>query len=98
MQVYVKLQQTKKGTLLAICDDDLLGKTLQDGKITFKITNEFYNGQKTHVDNAINMIKNANIINLIGKNCVEKALQNGYIHPDAILTIAGIPHAQIMKL
>jgi len=97
-EVYAKLKQTGKDTVLAICDIELLGKTLQDGKITFKVTEEFYNGGKTPIDDAINMIKNATVVNLIGKCCVEKAIQNGYVHPDAILNINGIPHAQIMKL
>ncbi|MDR0797978.1 MAG: DUF424 family protein [Nitrososphaerota archaeon] len=46
----------------------------------------------------MNMIRNATIINLVGKCCIEKAIQNGYIHPGAVLNINGIPHAQIMKL
>jgi hypothetical protein len=98
MQVYVKLQQMGKDVVLAICDAELLGKTLQEGKITFKVKDEFYNGGKTTTDEAISMIKNATIINLIGKCCVEKAIQKGHVHPDAIITIEGIPHAQIMKL
>jgi hypothetical protein len=97
-KVYIKLQQTGKDVILAMCDIDLLGKTLQEGKITFKVKEEFYNGGKTTVDEAVNMIKNATIINLVGKCCVEKAIQNGYVHPDAVLTINGVPHAQILKL
>jgi len=97
-EVYAKLQQTGKDVVLAICDAELLGKTLQEGKIVFKIKDEFYNGGKTTVDEAIHMIKNATIINIVGKHCIEKAIQNNYIHPDAVLTINGVPHAQIMKL
>ncbi|MDR2978489.1 MAG: DUF424 family protein [Rickettsiales bacterium] len=97
-KVYAKLKQNGKDTVLAICDVELLGKTLQDGKITFKVTDEFYNGGKTSVDEAVDMIKNATIINLIGKCCVETAIKKGYVHPDAILTINDVPHAQIMKL
>ncbi|MCL2643518.1 MAG: DUF424 family protein [Candidatus Bathyarchaeota archaeon] len=99
MQVYVKLKQIdNKNVILAICDEDLLGKTLCEGKITFKVKNEFYNGCKVTIDEAMGMIENANIINLVGKHCVEQAIKNGYVHPDAILTIENIPHAQIMKL
>jgi hypothetical protein len=97
-EVYAKLQKNGKDIVLAICDAELLGQTLQEGKITFKVKDEFYNGGKTSTEEAINMIKNATIINLVGKHCVEKAIQNGYVHPDAVLTINNIPHAQIMKL
>ena len=98
MEVYAKLKQIDKHTVLAICDIDLLDKTLCEGKITFKVKNEFYNGGKINLDEAINMIENATIINLVGKCCIEKAIQKGHIHPDAVITIQNVPHAQIMKL
>jgi hypothetical protein len=98
MQVYLKLKQVDKHVVLAICDVELLGKTLCEGKITFKIKDEFYNGGKVNIDEATSMIKNANIVNLVGKCCVEHAIKKGYVHPDAVLTIEGIPHTQIMKL
>jgi hypothetical protein len=97
MEVYVKLQQTGKDVVLAICDAELLGKTLQEGQIVFKVKDEFYNGGKTTVDEAVSMIVNANIVNLVGNCCVEKAIQKGYVHSDAVLSIAGVLHAQIMK-
>jgi len=98
MDVYAKLKQVEQNVVLAICDVELLGKTLHEGKITFKIKDEFYNGGKIDIEEAVSMIKNATIINLVGKYCVEKAIQNGYIHSDAVITIEGIPHAQIIKL
>jgi hypothetical protein len=35
---------------------------------------------------------------MIGRNVVQKAVEKGYVHPEAILNIEGIPHAQIIKL
>ena len=84
--------------LLAVCDCELLGKTLREGKIVFHIKEEFYNGRKASVEEAIGMIDNSTIVNLVGKCCVEKAIAEGYVHPEAVLKIEGIPHAQIMKL
>jgi hypothetical protein len=28
---------------------------------------------------------------------VGKAIEKGYVHPDAVLNIEGVPHAQIVK-
>lgn len=84
--------------LLAICDSDLLGKTLREGKIVFHVKDEFYNGGKVSLEEAVNMIENSTIVNLVGKNCIEKAILKGYIHPEAVLQISGVPHAQIVKL
>ena len=98
MDAYVNIRKMGKNILLAICDSEMLGKTLRQGKIVFHIKNEFYNGGKATVEEAVSMIQNSTIVNIVGKNCVEKAIAKGYVHPDAVLQIEGVPHAQIVKL
>ena len=98
MEAYINLKKKGQNVLLAICDGDLLGRTLREGKIVFQVKNEFYNGGKVSIEEAVDMIENSTIVNLVGKNCVEKAIAKGYVHPEAVLQIEGIPHAQIVKL
>ena len=98
MEVYVNLKKVAGNVLLAMCDCELLGKTLREGKIVFKIKEEFYNGRKATIEEAMGMIDNSTIVNMVGKCCVEKAIAHGYVHPEAVLKIEGVPHAQIMKL
>ena len=98
LEAYVNLKKMGRNVLLAICDCDLLGRTLREGKIVFHVKNEFYNGGKVGVEEAVGMIENSTIVNLVGKNCVEKAISKGYVHPEAVLHIEGVPHAQIVKL
>jgi hypothetical protein len=94
----MNLKKVGRNVLLAICDAELLGKTLCEGKIVFHVKEEFYRGAKVNVDEAIRMIDNSTIVNMVGKNVVKKAIQKGYVHPEAVLNINGIPHAQIVKL
>jgi len=96
--VYIKLKKVNRNVLLAICDCEVLGKTLREGKIVFQVKDEFYNGGRVSLEEAIGMIENSTIVNMVGKKCVEKAIEQGYVHPDAVLNIEGIPHAQIVKL
>jgi len=44
------------------------------------------------------MIENSTIVNMVGRNVVRKAIERGYVHPDAVLNIEGIPHAQVVKM
>jgi len=97
LDVYVNLKKVGDNVVLAICDCDLLGKTLREGKIVYQVRGEFYNGGKTTVDEAVAMIRNSTIVNMVGKYCVEKAIKKGYVHPEAVLHIEGVPHAQILK-
>ena len=98
MEVYVNLKRVGRNVLLAICDSDILGKTLREGKIVFNVKEEFYNGGRVTVEEAVDMIQNSTIVNMVGKCCVEKAIAKGYVHPHAVLNIEGVPHAQIIKL
>ncbi|MBS7646257.1 DUF424 family protein [Candidatus Bathyarchaeota archaeon] len=98
MKCYMKLRKIGNNILLSICDAEVLGRTLREGKIVFRITEEFYKGEEVEVEEAIAMIETSTIVNMVGKNVVEKAVEKGYVHPEAILKIEGIPHAQIVKL
>jgi hypothetical protein len=84
--------------LLAMCDVEILGRTLREGKIVFCVKEDFYKGTRVNVEEAISIIETSNIVNMVGRNVVKKAIEKGYVHPEAVLNIEGIPHAQILKL
>jgi hypothetical protein len=94
----MNLKKVGNNVLLAMCDAEILGKTLREGKITFHVKEDFYKGVKVNVEEAVAMIENSTIVNMVGKNVVKKAVEKGYVHPEAILNIEGVPHAQIIKI
>jgi len=98
LEVYVKIRRWGRQVLLAACDADILGKTLKDSNITFEVSEKFYKGFKTSVDEAIDLIEESTIVNLVGANIVKRAVERGYVHPEAVIKICGIPHAQIVKI
>lgn len=84
--------------LLATCDAELLGKILREGKIVFEIHEQFYKGPKMTVEEVIDLMKQSTIVNMVGHKIVKKAIEKGLVHPDAVLKISGVPHAQIVKM
>jgi hypothetical protein len=94
----VSLKRLGECVLLAMCDADLLGKTLKQGKIVFHIREEFYKGSLMRLEEAASLIRQSTIVNMVGQRIVKKALEEGWIHPDAVLEIEGVPHAQIVKV
>lgn len=94
----MNIRKIGNNVILAICDAEILGKTLCEGKITFRVKEEFYKGAKVSIEEAISLIENSTIVNMVGKNVVSKAVEKGYVHPEAILNIEGVPHAQILKI
>jgi len=96
--VYVNVMQHGRQLLVAACDAEILGKKLKEGKIIFEVRERFYKGSRMRVEEAITLIRDATIVNIIGSNIVTNAIKAGLVHPEAILLISGVPHAQIVKL
>jgi len=94
----MNLRKVGANVLLTMCDSEILGKTLREGKIVFHVKEEFYSGAKVNLEEAISLIENSTIVNMVGKNVVQRAIEKGYVHPEAVLNIEGIPHAQIVKI
>jgi len=94
----VKLNRVGRNVLLAVCDCEVLGKTFCEGKIVFSVKEDFYKGVKVDIDEAMSMVENSTIVNMIGKKVVKRAIEKGYVHPEAVLEIQGVLHAQIVKL
>jgi hypothetical protein len=98
LEVYVKIKKIERNVLLAMCDAEILGETLREGKLVFCVREDFYKGARVSVEEAVSMIEKSTIVNMVGRNIVRKAVEKGYVHPEAILTIQGVPHAQVVKL
>lgn len=84
--------------IVAVCDEEILGKTLEGGKVPFKVSEGFYKGILGDVDEAIAVMKQATICNLVGKHIVRAAIDCKMVHERAIIYFGDVPHAQIVKL
>ena len=93
----MSIRKVGGNVLLAMCDADILGKTLREGKVIFHVKERFYRGSKVNVEEAVAMIEHSTIVNMVGRNVVQLAVEEGYVHPEAVLNIDGVPHAQIVK-
>jgi hypothetical protein len=93
----MNLKRIGRNVLLCMCDAEILGKTLREGKIVFCVKEDFYKGAKVTVEEALSMIESSTIVNMVGRHVVKKAIESGYVHPEAVLHIEGVPHAQIVK-
>lgn len=97
-KVYVKTITRGKDRLVAVCDEEILGKTLEGGRVPFNVSEGFYKGILGDVDEAIAAMKQASICNLVGKSIVEAAIECNMVHERAVIYFGDIPHAQIVKL
>ncbi|MFH1840404.1 MAG: DUF424 family protein [Nanoarchaeota archaeon] len=95
--MYVKFHIKGDRTVVAICDEDLIGKTLEDKKACIKVTKRFYKGEKKKEKEVAVILQEATNINIIGKKSIAFAIKQGVLDKEAVRKIKGMPHAQIYE-
>ena len=98
MSLYMKTYKRRAGLLVAVCDADLIGKTLKDGDLDVNISTHFYKGEPASVDAVLKAIKAAFSGNFFGKEAIKVAVKAGVISREGVKKIAGIPHAQFVRM
>jgi len=87
-----------KDTVVAVCDEELLGVTLQGGRVPFTVNEGFYRGVLGDVEEALEAMRQATICNLVGKRIVQAAMGRRMVHERAVIYFGDVPHAQIVRL
>ena len=87
-----------QGTVLVnICDEELIGKTVTEGKLKVHISKEFYFGEVVDKGEALHLIRTCSIVNLAGSRAVSLAVENEIGAPEAIREIEEVPFLMIYK-
>ncbi|UCE36894.1 MAG: DUF424 family protein [Thermoplasmata archaeon] len=96
--IWIKVYTTQGETLLAACDDEVLGKTFEEGELQLEVSKSFYGGEKVSCELFEEQLTVATIVNLVGKKVIEIAVGLGMVNENCIIEIDGVPHAQIAKM
>jgi hypothetical protein len=96
----IRLKVYNQGTevLVAACDADLLGQTLQEGELRLEVKPDFYDGVAADREQLLRHLRLATIGNFVGEETVAAALEGGFIEEGGIIRINGVPHAQMVVL
>lgn len=91
-------RETERGLLVAACDSEILGETFENGDITLTVNEEFYGGDEVAPDDVVDSLANASVANLVGKEVVELAIEEGYVDEGNVLELEGTLHAQFLRM
>jgi len=94
---WVKLHHSKVGeTILAVCDEELLGKRLKLNEgFSIEVSKSFYGGVLIAGDDLDKYLKQATIVNILGEKAVSYAVRKGFTVEKAVIRVGGIPHIQL---
>ena len=96
--IYVKIHKGQGETILAACDEDVLGKTFKGNDMRITVSESFYNGFLVTEEEFIDRMDAYTIMNLVGERVIALAIENGHVSEDCVLEIGGVKHAQVVKI
>ncbi len=96
----ISIKKYKQGSdlLIGACDEELIGKKFEEGKLQIDVSKSFYDGERVSPDVLKKFLEEATIANLVGKKTVKCAVDIGLVDPSCVLKIKGIPHAQMVRM
>ena len=84
--------------MLNICDADLLGRTLNRGNFTLKISEKYYAQKVVEKEEAKDLLRRANNINMVGKEIISLSVNMGIGSQEGVKEIDGVPFLLVFKM
>jgi len=84
--------------MLNICDAPLLGKELTKDDLTIKIDRNYYGERVVEKNEAISLLKNYSIINIVGKETVSLCIDLGIGSKQGVKEIDNVPFLLVFKM
>ena len=93
----VRTAEYKGNVLVNICDPELIGRTVTEGKLKMHISKEFYFGEMVDEAEALSLIRRCSVVNLVGQRSVSLAVDNNVGARQAIREIEDVPFLMVYK-
>lgn len=98
--VVMRVHQVRAEFVVAACDADLLGRDLPVGEKgrTVKVSVQFYGERRVSREEFLWALERATIANLLGERVMRFAAEGGFVSPEGVGTLGGVPHAEIFSM
>ena len=94
--ILVKIHRTGINEVISFCDANLINKKVQEGNSRMDITGRFYKGEAMPEKKMLTLMQTSRNPNIVGEGSIAFAMKHHIITKTAIISIQGIPHAQVM--
>jgi len=94
--IVMKRHPTPGGVVVAAADKDLVGQTFHEGHLRIRVSPSFYDGGTVTEQIFLETIAMARNVNIVGEHVVRLAIQAGIVDKSSVITIDGVPHAQVL--
>lgn len=98
--MWVKIHKSSRA-VVAICDENLLGKKFLEGIKQLDVTESFFKGERHTKEEVLSIMKYefklSSTFNIIGKESIETAIEAGIISKDEFSKVKNIPFTLIIN-
>ena len=98
--MYINIIRSSVRDVVAICDDDLLGKKFEEGKAQLNVQENFYAGEKKSREEVLELIdfykKEDATFNVVGEDSVALMKEMGIISDESVGSIDSIPFCLVL--
>ncbi|MBO4568401.1 MAG: DUF424 family protein, partial [Candidatus Methanomethylophilaceae archaeon] len=91
-----RLHQTGDEVVLAVCDEDVIGMTLEGGGRRMTVHEAFYKGTIVDEETVVEWMRSAGSMNIVGNEAVEVAVRAGYAEPEQAFEIGGVKYLVVV--
>ncbi|HIJ98474.1 TPA: DUF424 family protein [archaeon] len=92
-RILLKINELSSEKIFALCDENLIGKTFENGDIQLVVSERFYKGDALPEKEMLAYLENAGNVSIVGENAINFSLKAKIILKENIIRINGIPHA-----
>ncbi len=96
--IVMNVSSIRGEVMLAAADEEVVGKTLREKNLHLTVDRRFYGEARVSDETFVSSLRICTIANLVGKRVIELAIREGFVDPDNVITIQGVPHAQYARL
>lgn len=94
-RMIVKVHKTQDGRkIVAICDNDLIGKKFGEGNLQLDLSSSFYQGEEMSEKGVMESVKGCYVVNIVGEKSIKLAIKWGIVDKGNIIKIKNIPQVQ----
>jgi hypothetical protein len=100
--IFLKKHSGEHGVILAMCDEELIGKVLKSGSIYLDLAKyaSFYKGDLLSEKEAADLVDSEEFssANVIGKRSVEIMISKGIVDKSDVKRVEKVPFVQVYKV
>lgn len=93
----VKLINWNGLRLLNVCEEELLGSLIKGDGLEMRISEEYFGGEVMGEEEVMELVKECEIVNLVGNGIVGAVVNEGLANGDAVRVIGGVSFLMIFK-